>query len=258
MAIRLDTVQAMDPGSPTPIGTLQEVRQMGLSPLKYGSCSMPGANNIGCKHFDDKQFGPCPILQLCRAKNRKGYERVAFVRILSPTVMKQDACACHQYMDVLAHADPRNGVTHILGLGGDVTIKRRGSVALDPNNPRSKSKTVLEVEKILPIERPMESMADRAATMQLARDLNAQEAKNAAGTLASLGLRNDSEPETFEEAEGLADEFDGEPDLGDESMLEDDTEGLGGDDDILEDETPEPPVVAAVSGKRRGRPRKNG
>lgn len=262
MAQRLDTVQQFDPGSPTPIGTLTEVRAMGLSPLKYGSCSMPGRNNIGCKHYDDANHGPCPILQLCRAKNRKGYERVAFVRILSPVNMKQDACMCHQFMDTMAHADPRNGVTHILGLGGDVTIKRRETRLVEPGNARSKSRVVLVPEKIEPAPRPDESMAERAANIQLVREMNAKSAKAMAEGMGSLVANPHSLPEedTVEAEEGL-----------DANALDDDMDSSldseGGLDDVLGDEDgfgeeepesdPEPAAVRAVSGRGRGRPRKS-
>jgi hypothetical protein len=255
MALRLDTVQQFDPGSPQPIGTLQEVRAMALSPLKYGSCSMPGKNNIGCKHYDDPDHGPCPILQLCRAKNRKGFENVAFVRILNPTNMKQDACECHQYMATLAHSDPRNGVTHILGLGGDAIIKRKGSEVLDPKNPKSKSRTTLLAEKVPAALRPSESMADRAATMQLARDMNVRQAQSLANGLGTLGLSSGGVPpeDTVEAEEGLADGSDGEP-LSDDEFAN----ALDGDlgDDLLSDEEPEPEpaVVRAISGRgRKGR-----
>lgn len=253
MSVSLDTINSMDAGSADPIGTLQEVRGLGLPPVKYGSCSKPGPNNRGCSHFDSETHGPCPVLQLCRAKGRKGYENVAFIRMLAPTVMKQDACKCHQYMDTLAHADPRSGVNHIIGLGGDSVIKRRVTV-LDQKNPNAPAKTMLVVEKVPALPRPGESMSDRLANLTLAREMTVKARQTMTETMSAAALAHaenmaaDEEqiesPEDFEVAGAETPATD--IDLDEETPL--------GEDDILNDD-PEPEVIQQVSGKKRGRPR---
>lgn len=255
--LRLDTLNNMDPGSPEPIGTLTEIRALALRPIKYGSCSLPSKNNIGCKHYESPEHGPCPVLQLCRAKNRKGFENVAFVRILSPAVMKQDACRCHQYMDTLAHADPKNGVSHIIGLGGEAVIKRRSSVPIDPNNPKSGMRTVLAVEHVPAAPRPAESMADRAATMDLAKSLEVQSTQSLMGLMGAGGRgpevpaedRMDEPDELSEESDAELGGLEDEAPEGDVALEDDD---VVDDEDVnLEDE--EPAVIKQISGRGRKR-----
>lgn len=254
--LRLDSIQNMDPGSADPIGTLTEVRALGLRPIKYGSCSLPSSNNIGCQHYESPMHGPCPVLQLCRSRQRKGFENVAFVHIKSPTVMKQDACRCFQYMATLAHADPKAGVSHIIGLGGDAVIKRRISVPIDPKDPKSGMRSSLSIEKVPAAPRPAESMADRASTMDLARSLNVKQAQQDVGLLASLGAGSEVPPEDrTDEPDELMDETMADlSGVEDESLeavdvdLEDDDAGED-DADVLEDDAP--PAVQQITGKGR-------
>lgn len=262
MSLRLDTLQAMDAGNPNPIGTLNEIRKEGLRPVKYGSCSQPSQHNIGCKHYNSEQWGPCPILELCRAKGRKGFENVAFVHMLSPTVVKQDAMLCHQYMDTMHHKDPRSGVVQILGLGGETFIKRKISYPADPKDPRSSMVTTLKREEVPRAKRPNESMADHVQNMELVRDLEARNARqNVEQMNAAAHARNFvPEEDKVEQADELEqDPRDTEENFSDEVAITDGDDVLNEEDEsdvldsILDDDGPEPEAVASVSGKGKGK-----
>jgi len=167
----------------SPIGTLREVKQLGLSPIRTGSCSQPTKRNKGCEHFNHPERGPCPILALLHKRGRPGVEFVAFLRVKSRTNWKKDAVLCHQYMDTFHRSDPRNGLVQILGFGGDVTIERRGTTE-DPKNPRNRVKT-LRSEKVQRYVRPTESMSDVEKMGTMAADMARLQGLDA--TLAAIG-----------------------------------------------------------------------
>lgn len=250
MRTRLDTVTGMDPGSSEPIGTLKEIKKLGLSPLKHATCSRQGPRNRGCQHFDHPEFGPCPILALLNARHRPGPERVAFARVKSPTRWKQDATDCFNYMSYIAHDDPKNGIARIIGLGGDVTIRRRSSVVVDPDAKHPMSRFKLLPERIERFPRPNESMSESAEVTAMAREMMAAEGRDS--MMRTMGHQLDPVSEEYaegdeaEEVEIGDDEETGDVD-GDMVDLDDsgDSPGDTATDDLTLDDEPAKP--------RRGR-----
>lgn len=219
---QMDTVNSMDPGAPDPIGTLKEIKKLKLSPLKYATCSLPSRRNRGCAHFDHPVYGPCPIRALLARRGRPGPERVAFVQVKSATNWKQDATDCYTYQTVIAHRDRRMGVARILGIGGDVEIKRRSTVP-KPGNPNV-GKVMLIPEKIQPFPRPNESLATMMDTMGLAKEILQQTENDDLKTMMGLGPEapEDVIPPTV---------GDGEDALLEDDEIDDDNDGLDSDDD---------------------------
>lgn len=237
---QMDTVTSMDPGSPDPIGTLKEIKKFGLSPLKYATCSLPSRRNRGCQHFDHPVHGPCPIRALLARRGKPGPERVAFVQVKSATNWKQDATDCFTYQTVIAHRDRRMGVSRILGLGGDVTIKRRSTVA-KVGNPNL-SKVELIPEKILPFPRPSESMSTMLDTMNLAKEILNQSETDDLRKVIGLG-EEDSGP-----SGNVGDDTDA---LLEDDELDDDNDGLDDDEssELDDDAEAEPPALKQARGR---------
>lgn len=236
--MQLDTITQMDEGAADPVGTKAEVRALKLPLVKYATCSLPGKFNRGCRHFDDPQFGPCPVLELLRRRGRPGPENVAVVTIKSPTKKKQDAMPCYTYMQYLGRMSTKIALSEIIGIGGDKTIRRRTTTAVDPTNPRSKTKLTFEPEPVRRFPRPIESMAERVESINMAAEIRAARADR----MADLG-DGLSEQELEDRGDDLEDDDakgpGGESRTGDEGLKEpDDDEDLDLDDDDDPDNTP--------------------
>ena len=248
--LRLDSVNAMDPGAPDPIGTLKEIKKLGLPALKYGSCSMPSKTNRGCSHYDHPENGPCPIRAMLRERARPGPENVGFARVKSPKVWKMDATQCFNYMRFVANDDPRNGIAQVLGIGGDYYIKRRTTQLLDKDNPKSKSVFKLERELVPKFARPDVSMNEQGEVTKLAREMIANENRNTLSTLlggANLGVNGIEEDDDVEEVDiSDPDDLDDIEEMDEDGEPADDSEDdLGDAPDLtgevdLEDEAPKP------------------
>lgn len=173
MATRLDTMQQMDPGAADPIGTKAEVKALGLPLVKYASCSEPGKKNRGCAFFNHPELGPCPVRALLARRGRPGPENVATLTMKSPTSGKEDAMPCYTYMAYLHRMDERIGLNHIIGIGGDKTIKRRTTEPVDPKNPRGgRTRVVFVPEAVERLPRPEVSMAERVESFRMAREIH--------------------------------------------------------------------------------------
>lgn len=108
-----------------PVASLDRLKELGLSPAKYGSCSHRGNGNIGCAHFemcpfDRKQFGGF--------KGTRPHNVGYYVRPLSGPA-KTDWMSCYQFCAGLymrmraglaAAAEGQKGeVIRIIGKEGD-------------------------------------------------------------------------------------------------------------------------------------------
>lgn len=245
MSIRLDTVTEMDPGVAEPCGTRAELKRAKLPLLKYGSCSEPTKRSRGCKHFNHPQFGPCPVRALLARRSRPGPENVGLIHIKSPTVWKRDMTTCHNYMDNYEHEDPRNGQSHIIAIGGDNTVlKIRGSEAVEPNNPRSMSRTVFTPMKVPKFKRPSEAFADRLEMLDMSAEITRAQALRSGQVLSGALDGQDSEGDT--ESDVPLDE-DGEINLDDGENEADEIEEAEIDDDEFGDDPQEPALIRQVS-----------
>ena len=251
MALRLDTVQEMDPGFPEPCGTKAELKRAKLPLLRYGSCSLPGRANRGCQHFDHPQFGPCPIRALLAKRSRPGPENVGFVQIKSPTIWKRDTTTCHNFMATYAHQDSKSAQFKILAIGGDPTVLNiRGSEEKDPGNPKTGMKTVFTPTKVEKFLRPEERFAERLDTLKLSEEI-AREEQIGRGEALAHGLDDIEQDELG--VEMADDDFDdGKPVPAEE---ETDFEAEPADDEDFESaEEPEPALIAQITAKpKRGK-----
>lgn len=239
--LRLDNVNSMDPGAPDPIGTLKEIKKLNLPTVKYASCSAPTQGNRGCRHFDDPLHGPCPIRALLRERARPGPENVGFARVKSPKVWKMDATTCFHYMSFVAHDDPKNGISQVMGLGGDYYIKRRTTQPIDKDNPKSLSKFVLHRELVPRFPRPDVSMQEHSEVTKMAGEMIRAENRSTLSTLLGGANVTDEGVEDDEVEVDVSDDLDAldDDDVDGATVLPDEEDELGPAPEIdLEDERP--------------------
>lgn len=133
-----------------PIASLERLKQLGLNPGIYGSCSGEVKKqtrkgtvlaNVGCKHHPDSG-GECPLAMSVKyMKPRDATDTIPRVRNVGTRVVKPSATrpgdevrenymSCVQFLDDLRTRDGRNGLLAeiVCGEGGTVTLSDSDAV----------------------------------------------------------------------------------------------------------------------------------
>lgn len=158
-----------------PVASLDRLKEIGLNPAKYGSCSPKGNGNIGCSHFeacpfDRKQFGSF--------KGTRPHNVGYYIRpLIGPP--KTDWMSCYGFCAglyrrmraglVAAAEGERGEVIRIIGKEGD-EIPMKIVKALDANcNKSLNSRLKVESVKVtIPVFRdPLEADPALAYEMEL-------------------------------------------------------------------------------------------
>lgn len=135
--------QEVFPQSNEPIGTLDEIRELGLDPSRVGTCSKRAGKNVGCPWFNNCRFHQWRD----GLGGRKGPLNVGVDVILGPIdggAWDQKQMPCFQfYASGLAarakNTDESGEVIRVIAYeGDDRELNERITVRENPNDPNDK------------------------------------------------------------------------------------------------------------------------
>lgn len=91
-------VKTMDP-----VGTPQELVQIGISPARYASCSVPSPGNIGCPYLGPRAKRPCEMSFAGKPVEEGGGPRYGGVAIRDTSTGSSNVVemTCYHYMAVV-------------------------------------------------------------------------------------------------------------------------------------------------------------
>jgi hypothetical protein len=174
-----------------PVGSIAQLREAGLDPARYGSCSRPGRDMVGCHVYDSCPFGQERYGAFKGVKPKNvGY----YIKALSGG-SKTDWMTCHDFISSL-WARMMNGlfevmngrkgeIIRIIGLEGD-TIPMKITLPVDSNANKTlnvKIKAEVVDVKIPVFKTPLEADPDLKFEQELATRF-----PMSAEVLASIGI----------------------------------------------------------------------
>ena len=91
---------AYPPKTTDPLGTLDELQALGVSSARYGSCSVPGPDNVGCPYLGPKAKRPCEFPYAGKHSSEGGgpHHHGVYIRDSSTGSSNVQCMACFHYM----------------------------------------------------------------------------------------------------------------------------------------------------------------
>jgi hypothetical protein len=197
-----------------PIASLPRLKQLGLDPRKFGSCSEPEEKrskqqgrvtlNRGCNYEHECPWAHNLDYMLLKDGETDPRPRHLKTRTVKPRpdggdTVRDSYCSCFQWHDGLKQRDGKNGeIVEVIGGEGDM-VQLKGS---EPKGPPVAGEPTVWIPKLFPTKIPrfpdpedVPALADEVQSAKLRADSTIR--KRAEGRTQRLGLTEQTEEITF-------------------------------------------------------------